>query len=191
MSTLATASFSADTFTPLTSRLKTSWDNATELDRQKCEEKARQGCLLVCEVVAPNARHDRFDALCKSRPKETDDDISKEFTLLMTAYRDAPTKTVKLQILRSSAPKKRPMIFRQKIKSADFYFSSRGSQILFQNVFILIQFCFFPKISTHDVVWSVGTQITPKISPFEIPSEFIIATQNNKKNYTGIKKRAF
>ena len=93
--------------------------------------------------------------------------------------------------LRSSAPKKRPMIFRQKIKSADFYFSSRSSQILFQNVFILIQFCFFPKISTHDVVWSVGTQITPKISPFEITSEIIIATQNNEKNYTGIKKRAF
>ena len=99
MSTLATVSSSADTFTPLTSRLKTSWDNATELDRQKCEEKARQGCLLVCEVVAPNARHDLFDALCKSRPKETEDDISKEVTLLMTAYRDAPTKTVKLQIL--------------------------------------------------------------------------------------------
>ena len=94
--------------------------------------------------------------------------------------------------LRSSAPKKRPMIFRQKIKSADFYFSSRGSQILFQNVFILIQFCFFPKMSTHDVaVWSDGTQITFKISPFEIPSELIIATQNNKTNYTGIKKRAF
>ena len=70
MSTLATASSSADTFTPLTSRLKTSWNNATELDRQKCEEKARQGCLLVCEVVAPNARHDLFDALCKSRPKK-------------------------------------------------------------------------------------------------------------------------
>ena len=86
--------------------------------------------------------------------------------------------------LRSSAPKKRPMIFSQKIKSADFYFSSKGSQILFQNVFILIQFCFFPKISTHDVVWSVGTQISPKISPFEIPSEFIIATQNNKKKIT-------
>ena len=95
------------------------------------------------------------------------------------------------EVLRSSAPKKRPMIFRQKIKSADFYFSSRGSQILFQNVFILIQFCFFPKISTHDVVWSVGTQITPKINPFETASEFIIATQNNKKNYTQIKKRAF
>ena len=40
-----------------------------------------------------------FDALCKYRPKETEDDISKEFTLLMTAYRDAPSKTVKLQIL--------------------------------------------------------------------------------------------
>ena len=59
-------SASADNFSPLTSRLKTSWENTTELDRQKNQEKVLQGCLLVCEVVAPNAREDDlFQALSK------------------------------------------------------------------------------------------------------------------------------
>ena len=40
------SSSSADNFSPLASRLKTSWENTTELDCQKCQEKALQGCLL-------------------------------------------------------------------------------------------------------------------------------------------------
>ena len=98
MSQLA-KSASADNFSPLTSRLKTSWENTTELDRQKSQEKALQGCLLVCEVVAPNAKDDLFQALSKLSSRESEDDLSKELSVLMTAYRDAPTKSVKLQIL--------------------------------------------------------------------------------------------
>ena len=93
------SSSSADNFSPLTSRLKTSWENTTELDRQKCQEKALQGCLLVCEVIAPNAKDDLFQALSKQSSRESKDDLSKELSVLMTAYRDAPTKSVKLQIL--------------------------------------------------------------------------------------------
>ena len=85
-------------FSPLASRLKTSWENTTELDCQKCQEKALQGCLLVCEVIAPNAKDDLFQALSKQSSRESEDDLSKELSVLMTAYRDAPTKSVKLQI---------------------------------------------------------------------------------------------
>ena len=85
MSKLATSSSSADTFSPLTSRLKTSWENTTERARQESQEKALQGCLLVCEVVAPNAKEDLFHALSKSSLKESEDDISKELSVLMTA----------------------------------------------------------------------------------------------------------
>ena len=92
-------SASADNFSLLTSRLKTSWENTTELDPQKSHEKALQGCLLVCEVVAPNAKDDSFQALSKLSSRESEDDLSKELSVLMTAYRDAPTKSVKLQIL--------------------------------------------------------------------------------------------
>ena len=66
MSKLAISSSSGDNFSPLTSRLKTSWENFTELDRQKSQEKALQGCLRVCKVVAPNAKGDLFQALSKS-----------------------------------------------------------------------------------------------------------------------------
>ena len=98
MSKLAISSSSGDNFSPLTSRLKTSWENFTELDRQKSQEKALQGCLRVCEVVAPKAKGDLFQALSKSSVI-AEDDLSEELSALMTAYRDAPGKSVKLQIL--------------------------------------------------------------------------------------------
>ncbi|RMX43352.1 hypothetical protein pdam_00020481 [Pocillopora damicornis] len=74
MSKLAMSSSSADNFSPLTSRLKTSWENITELDRQKSQEKPLQVCLLVYEVSA----------------RASEDDLSEELSALMTAYRDAP-----------------------------------------------------------------------------------------------------
>jgi len=69
------SSSSADNFSPLASRRKTSWENTTELDRQKCLEKAPQGCLLVCEVIAPNAKNDLFQALSKQSSRESEDDL--------------------------------------------------------------------------------------------------------------------
>ena len=99
MSKLAISSSSGDNFSPLTSRLKTSRENFTELDRQESQEKALQGCLRVCEVVAPNAKGDLFQALSKSSAIAWEDDLSEELSALMTAYRDAPGKSVKLQIL--------------------------------------------------------------------------------------------
>ena len=99
MSKLAISKSSGDNFSPLTSRLKTSRENFTELDRQESQEKALQGCLRVCEVVAPNAKGDLFQALSKSSAIAWEDDLSEELSVLMTAYRDAPGKSVKLQIL--------------------------------------------------------------------------------------------
>ena len=93
------SSSSADNFSPLAFHLKTSWENTTELDRQKYQEKALQGCLLVCDVAALNAKDDLFQALSKQSSRESEDNLSKELSVLMTAYRDVPTKGVKLQIL--------------------------------------------------------------------------------------------
>ena len=69
--------------------------------------------------------------------------------------------------LRGPAPKKRPMIFGWKIKSADFHLLSRGYQILFQNDFLLFLFCFKPKISTLEILSSDGSQNRDKINPFD------------------------
>lgn len=99
MSKLVTSSSFTDTFVPLKFRLNTLWDNTTELDRQTCQKQALQGCLAVCEVVAQNARDDLFNALSQPSLKESEDNVSGELSVLMTAYRDAPTKSVKPQIL--------------------------------------------------------------------------------------------
>ena len=60
--------------------------------------KALQGGLLACEVVAPNAKGDLFQALSKSSARVSEDDLSEELSALMRAYRDASIKSVKLQI---------------------------------------------------------------------------------------------
>ena len=65
-------------------------------------------------------------------------------------------------ILRGPAPKKRPMIFGWKIKSADFHLLSRGYQILFRNDFLLFQFRFKPKLLTLEFLSSDGNQIRVK-----------------------------
>ncbi|KAK3745380.1 hypothetical protein QZH41_001418 [Actinostola sp. cb2023] len=89
---------STDTFSPLTTRLKTLWENTTETDRKSFREKALQGCRVVCDVVAPNAGEELLESLYQ--PKQTQsENVSEELTALMTAYRDAPSKNVKMQIL--------------------------------------------------------------------------------------------
>jgi len=60
---------------------------------------------------------------------------------------------------------KRPMIFSQKIKSADFYLPGRGNRILFKNELLLFQFRFKPKISSRKRFPSDSSKIRPKISP--------------------------
>ena len=95
MSKLATSGDSAGTFSPMTTRLKTTRENTREIDRKNCQGRALQGCLVVCEVVAPNARDDLFHALCHLSPNEPKDEISKALAALMTAYRDAPSKSAK------------------------------------------------------------------------------------------------
>ena len=39
----------------LTFQLKSSWDEATEDEKEVCIEKAMEGCSIVCEIIAPNA----------------------------------------------------------------------------------------------------------------------------------------
>ena len=100
MSKLATSGDSTGRFSPLTTHFKTTWENTPEIDPKKCQEKDLQGCLVVCEVVASNARDDLFHALCHLSPNEPKDEISRELAVLTTtSYRDAPSKSVKLQIL--------------------------------------------------------------------------------------------
>ena len=76
--------------------------------------------------------------------------------------------THRLYYLRGPAPKKRPMISGQQIKSADFYLPSRGYRIVFKNEFLLFQFSFKPKISSRKLFPSDSCKIRPKIRPRKI-----------------------
>ena len=40
---------------PLTFQLKSTWDEATEDEKEVCIEKVMEGCSIVCEIIAPNA----------------------------------------------------------------------------------------------------------------------------------------
>ena len=85
-------------FEPLESRSKVAWQSTTEAKRKEIRGKALQGCRVVCEVIAPKAANELFESICKPTDS-TEYDVSAELKLLMSAYRDAPSKNVKTQIL--------------------------------------------------------------------------------------------
>ncbi len=58
-----------------------------------CKEKVDEACQVVCKVISPNASEQLLHAYKQSA--RTD----REIDALTTAYRNAPTKTLKTQIL--------------------------------------------------------------------------------------------
>lgn len=98
MKELSEKTAQAGVFQPLTFQLAGTWDTATEQEKTECVERAEEGCKVVCDAIAPNAGPELFESIYqKSSVKK--DCCSAEMTILMTAYRDAPSKSVKMQIL--------------------------------------------------------------------------------------------
>ena len=60
--------------------------------------KATEACKMVCSAIAPEAGKKLFQAVCKNCEKE-DPDIENELRPLLQAYKNAPTKESKTQIL--------------------------------------------------------------------------------------------
>ncbi|CAH3133217.1 unnamed protein product [Pocillopora meandrina] len=84
---------------PLLSQL-VSWEESSPAQRQFYIEKAVEDCMLVCNVIAPNDGETLFHALSspggeKDETAEADDLLKS----LMTAYKNAKTKSIKIQIL--------------------------------------------------------------------------------------------
>lgn len=79
---------------PLTFRLKVDWGTATEKEKQMCEEKVDEACRAVCKVIAPSSSEELLKSYVK-RASRSD----KEVEALTSAYRQAPTKNLKTQIL--------------------------------------------------------------------------------------------
>lgn len=77
----------------LTFRLATDWESATANEKALCEERVDEACQAVCKVIAPNASEELLEAY-KNSPT-----LDKGESALTAAYRQAPTKNVKTQIL--------------------------------------------------------------------------------------------
>ncbi len=56
-------------FTPLTFQLNTTWEEATQEEKEICIDKAVEGCKIVCEVIPPEAG-DELLQLCVQLPNQ-------------------------------------------------------------------------------------------------------------------------
>ena len=75
---------------PLTFQLSTTWKEATE--------KATKACEVICSVIAPKDGEKLFQAI--HQPTANDlDEVTEDLIALMSAYRDAISKNVKIIIL--------------------------------------------------------------------------------------------
>ncbi len=87
-------------FTPLTHQLNKSWENAPEHECRECTKRAGEGIKLICGIIAPDDDEALFQSVCNlSLDKSTPESVSDDLIALMTAFRDAPTRNLKTQIL--------------------------------------------------------------------------------------------
>ena len=83
---------------PLTFQLSTTWEEAIPDERKTCIEKATKAFEVICSVIAPNGSEKLFQAI--HQPTANDlDEPTEDLIALMSAYRDAMAKNVKIQIL--------------------------------------------------------------------------------------------
>ena len=82
--------------TPLTFQLTSKWKDATADEKRACLEKAEEACRVVCDIIAPGDGPSLYDSLLSESDGEH---ISSDLVALMTAFADAPTRKLKLQIL--------------------------------------------------------------------------------------------
>ena len=71
------------------------WEYATPEEREKCIEKAKEECHLVCNVIAPESGTDLYE--CLTSPSQNE--CTKDMKLLMTAYKNTKTSGLRTQIL--------------------------------------------------------------------------------------------
>ena len=95
MESLNQVATNAGRASPLMFQLKTSWDEASEQEKEVCIDKATEACSLVCDVIAPKAGPELFQS-CVTPEKDTH---FSDLVLLMEAYSIASTKNLKTQIL--------------------------------------------------------------------------------------------
>ena len=90
------ASLTERTVEPLTFRLMSRWDEATPNEKALCLEKVDEACLAVCSVIAPRDS----EMLAKAYHDSALENVcSNDLQALLAAYKNAPTRSLKTQIL--------------------------------------------------------------------------------------------
>lgn len=84
------------TIEPLTFVLNCNWNETTKAEKAACIEKVDEACQAVCKVIAPTSSEDLLRAYRAITRDSSEDDNLKA---LVTAYKNAPTKNSKTQIL--------------------------------------------------------------------------------------------
>ena len=80
---------------PLTFRLTSEWDEATEKEKSLCIEQVGEACRAECAVIAPKDS----DKLLQAFQESGEVACSSDLKALLTAYKNAPTRNIKTQIL--------------------------------------------------------------------------------------------
>ena len=79
-------------FQPLVTPLLKKCDDATASEKSHCLKTAETSCRMVCNVIAPKDGDKLYEALTMAN-------MSNDLASLTTAYKTAPTKILKTQIL--------------------------------------------------------------------------------------------
>ena len=90
------ASLSGKTVEPLTFRLNSEWDEATKKEKELCIEQVNEACRAVCDVIAPK---DSDKLLRSFQESGREVGFSSDLKALVTAYQQAPSRSLKIQIL--------------------------------------------------------------------------------------------
>ena len=80
---------------PLTFVLVSDWDEATKNEKEACLEKVDEACKAVRKVIAPIGSAKMLQAYREKRDEIENDDLKA----LVLAYRNAPSRNSKTQIL--------------------------------------------------------------------------------------------
>ena len=80
---------------PLQHPLQSTLQHVSLKERAEYTEKAKAACRVVCTTIAPNDGENLFKLV--QQPEE--ERISEELLSLLMAYKNAPTKNIKTQIL--------------------------------------------------------------------------------------------
>ena len=81
---------------PLTCQLQTKWERVSQEEQTFFIRKTTRACKTVCSAIAL----EHGEALLEAVSKTDGHDVENELRPLLEAYRDAPSKDTKTQILR-------------------------------------------------------------------------------------------